>query len=602
MNISENMGELKRTHYMTQIGTNHENMEVTVMGWVAKRRNLGGMIFIDLRDRTGILQAVFSTENIDDETYKKAEMLRNEFVVAIKGKVALRTGTNINESMETGYVEVIASDLKILSSANTPPFQIDDNVDVRDDLRLKYRYLDLRRPELTKKLITRHKIAASFREFLNAEGFIELETPMLTKSTPEGARDYLVASRIHTGCFYALPQSPQIFKQLLMCSGFDKYYQITKCFRDEDLRADRQPEFTQVDIEMSFVDVDDVIGMNERLLKKVFKDVLDIDIETPIKRFTYMEAMERFGSDKPDLRFGIELINLSDIVRDCSFKVFSDSVKEGSSVRAINAKGLGTLSRKQIDALGDNAKEYGAKGLAWLVINEDGSIKSPIAKFLDEKTISNIVSAMNGEGGDLILFIADKNSVVFNTLGNLRLDVAKKLELLDKNVYKLCVVTDFPLVEWNEEQNRYQAMHHMFTSPNDDQIDLLGTDAIGKVNSKSYDMCLNGSEIGGGSIRIHRRDVQQKIFDALGFTKEQTDEQFGFMLGAFDYGVPPHGGIAYGLDRVAMIMTQSDTIRDVIAFPKVKDASCPLTDAPSLVSDAQLDELSLIVKQEKSNG
>ncbi len=598
--ISENMAGLKRTHYMTKVTENELGKEVVVMGWVQKRRNLGGLVFLDLRDRSGILQVVVDESSVGSDVFNKAEQIRNEFVVAARGVVRSRGEEAINKNMETGTIEVEATEIKILNEAKTPPFHIEADSDVKEDLRLKYRYLDLRRPDLMQKIILRNKIAKVFRDFLSEEGFIDIETPMLTKSTPEGARDYLVPSRISQGSFYALPQSPQIFKQLLMLSGFDKYYQITKCFRDEDLRADRQPEFTQVDIEMSFVEEEDVIEMNERLLARVFKDVLDVDIELPLRRISYAEAMERYGSDKPDLRFGLELVNVSDIVKDCDFKVFKSTVEGGGSVRGINAKGLGTLPRKQIDAISASAVEYGAKGMAWIAIKEDGEVKSPIAKFLSEETLNEIIKAMGGENGDLLLFVADSDTVVFAALSNVRLDIAKRLDLINDDEFSLCVVTQFPLVEWNEEQGRFTAMHHMFTAPQDEDIDKLGTDEMGSISSKAYDFCLNGFEIGGGSIRIHRRDVQQKIFDALGFTPEDAHDRFGFMLDAFEYGVPPHGGVAYGLDRVAMIMTKSKSIRDVIAFPKVKDASCPLTEAPGEVDVAQLDELGLkIVRMEK---
>ncbi len=596
--ISENMAGLKRTHYMTNLTENDVEKTVTVMGWVQKRRNLGGLVFLDLRDRTGILQVVIDVSTADESVAKKAEQIRNEFVVAAKGVIKKRG--SVNENMKTGSIELVADEIKVLNGAKTPPFHITRDSDVKEDLRLKYRYLDLRRPDLMEKIIMRNKIAKVFRDFLSEEGFIDIETPMLTKSTPEGARDYLVPSRISQGSFYALPQSPQIFKQLLMLSGFDKYYQITKCFRDEDLRADRQPEFTQVDIEMSFVEEEDVIELNERLLARVFKDVLDVDIELPLRRIPYEEAMERYGSDKPDLRFGLELVNISEIVKDCEFKVFTDTVKNGGSVRGINGKGLGNLARKKIDAISKSAVEYGAKGMAWIAIKEDGEVKSPIAKFLGDEKVNEIIGAMDGQNGDLLLFVADTDSVVFAALSNVRLDLARQLDLINDDEFSLCVVTEFPLVEWNEEQGRYTAMHHMFTAPKDEDLDKLESGDLGTVSSKAYDFCLNGFEIGGGSIRIHRRDVQQKIFKALGFSKEDAQERFGFMLDAFEYGVPPHGGVAYGLDRVAMIMTKSKSIRDVIAFPKVKDASCPLTDAPSFVDKAQLEELALnIVEMEK---
>lgn len=594
MSMSESMTGMKRTHMSTELTEQHIDERVTVMGWVQKRRDLGGVIFLDLRDRTGLIQAVVDVSTIGEEGFAKSEKIRSEYVVAVEGLVEKRTEETINPNLQTGTIEVRASELRILSDAQTPPFHIEDNSQVKEDLRLKYRYLDLRRPDLMAKLMLRSKLTEVTRQFFAEEGFVDIETPMLTKSTPEGARDYLVPSRVNPGNFYALPQSPQIFKQLLMLSGFDKYYQITKCFRDEDLRADRQPEFTQIDIEMSFVDEEDVMSMNERLLQRMFKEVLDVDIELPIPRLTYQEAMDRYGSDKPDVRFDLELVDLSPIVENCDFKVFSGAVKNGGSVRGLNATTLGNLPRRQIDALGEAAVSYGAKGMAWIVINEDGTYKSAITKFLSEETVEAMVKAMDGKPGDLLLFCADKNSVVYNTLGNLRLDIAKRLDLMKKDVFKFVWVTDFPLVEWNPEQKRFTAMHHMFTCPKEEDMDKMLTD-IGSVNSRAYDICLNGSEIGGGSIRIHQRDVQQRVFEALGFSEEEAQDRFGFMLDAFKYGVPPHGGLAYGLDRIAMIMTQSDSIRDVIAFPKVKDASCPMTEAPGVVEDSQLQELGLTI-------
>ncbi len=592
MSFSESMTGMKRTHMCTALTEEHIDENVTIMGWVQKRRDLGGVIFLDVRDRTGLLQVVVDISSIGDEGFKKSEKIRTEFVIAVKGLVEKRTEETINTNLQTGTIEVRAMELRILSDAETPPFQIEENSSVREDLRLKYRYLDLRRPDLQKKLMLRSKLTEVVRSFMSEEGFVDLETPMLTKSTPEGARDYLVPSRVNPGNFYALPQSPQIFKQLLMLSGFDKYYQIVKCFRDEDLRADRQPEFTQIDIEMSFVDEDDVMNMNERLLAKMFKEVMDVDIVLPIKRLTYQEAMDRFGSDKPDLRFGMELVNISDIVKDSDFKVFSGAVANGGSVRGINAKTCGDMPRRQIDALGEAAVSYGAKGMAWIAINEDGTYKSAITKFLSEEIVEAMVAALEGQPGDLLLFCADKNDVVYNTLGNLRLDIAKRLDLLKKDVFDFVWVTDFPLVEWNPEQKRYTAMHHMFTMPKEEDMELMTTD-ISKVRSRAYDICLNGNEIGGGSLRIHQREVQERVFEALGFSEEDAYDRFGFLLDAFRYGVPPHGGLAYGLDRIAMLMTGSDSIRDVIAFPKVKDASCPMTSAPGVVEEKQLEELAI---------
>ncbi len=591
MSMNESMTGLKRSHMSTELTEGNIDQRATVMGWVQKRRDLGGVIFLDIRDRTGLIQVVIDEKSIGHDGFAKAEKIRSEFVVAVEGLVEKRTQETINPNLETGMIEVRAFELRILSDALTPPFHIENGTDVREDLRLKYRYLDLRRPELMDKMMLRSKLTQVTRQFMDEEGFVDIETPMLTKSTPEGARDYLVPSRVNPGNFYALPQSPQIFKQLLMLSGFDKYYQIVKCFRDEDLRADRQPEFTQIDIEMSFVDEEDVM-MNERLLQRMFKEVLDKDIPLPIPRLTYQEAMDRYGSDKPDTRFDIELIDLSEIVKDSDFKVFSGTVKSGGSVRGINATTLGNLPRRQIDALGVAAVSYGAKGMAWIAINEDGSYKSAITKFLSEETVAAMVDAMDGKPGDLLLFCADKNEVVYRTLGTLRLDIAKRLDLLKKDVFKFVWVTDFPLVEWNVEQKRFTAMHHMFTMPKEEDMDKMMTD-IGSVNSRAYDICLNGSEIGGGSIRIHQRDIQQRVFEALGFSEEDAQDRFGFMLDAFKYGVPPHGGLAYGLDRIAMIMTGSDSIREVIAFPKVKDASCPMTSAPGVVDESQLQELAL---------
>ena len=568
------------------------------MGWVQKQRNKGGIIFVDLRDRSGILQLIFEESEIGSEGFAKAEKLRSEFVVAVTGEVTARSGA-VNDKLATGKIEVRAKAIRVLSESETPPFPIEADSKTKEDIRLKYRYLDLRRPDLQRNLIMRSRVATLIRQFLADEGFLEIETPMLTKSTPEGARDYLVPSRVHPGNFYALPQSPQLFKQLLMCSGYDRYFQIARCFRDEDLRADRQPEFTQVDMELSFVDEDDVMDVNERLLQKIFKEVLDVDVELPIQRMTWQEAMDRFGSDKPDLRFGMELHDVSEVVKGCGFGVFTGALENGGSVRGINAKGQGAMPRKKIDALVKFAKDFGAKGLAYLCINEDGTYKSSFAKFMTEEELDALVKAMDGEAGDLLLFAADKNKIVWDVLGNLRLEIARNLDLLDKNVYKFLWVTEFPEFEYSEEQGRYVAMHHPFTMPMEEDIPLLKTNPE-KVRARAYDIVLNGTELGGGSIRIHQDDVQETMFEALGFTKEKANEQFGFLINAFKYGVPPHAGLAYGLDRLIMLMAKQDSIRDVIAFPKVKDASCLMTDAPNAVDDKQLQELCLdVVKNEE---
>jgi aspartyl-tRNA synthetase len=561
------------------------------MGWVQKNRNKGGIIFVDLRDRSGILQLIFEENDIGADGFAKAEKLRSEFVIAVVGKVEARSGA-VNDNLATGDIEIRATEIRILSEAETPPFPIEENSKTKEELRLKYRYLDLRRPDLQKNLIMRSKVATLTRLFLAEEGFLEIETPMLTKSTPEGARDYLVPSRVHPGNFYALPQSPQIFKQLLMCSGYDRYFQIVKCFRDEDLRADRQPEFTQIDMELSFVDVDDVISVNERLLQKLFKETIGIEVELPIQRMTYAEAMDRFGSDKPDIRFGMELKNVSDVVKNCGFSVFTGALEKGGSVRGINIEGQGAMPRKKIDALVEFAKGFGAKGLAYLAIADDGTYKSSFSKFMTEEELEALVKAMSGKEGDLLLFAADEDDIVFDVLGNLRLELARSLELLKKDEYKFLWVTEFPLLEYSKEEGRYTAKHHPFTMPMEEDLALLNT-APGKVRAKAYDIVLNGTEIGGGSVRIFQNDVQEKMFEVLGFTKEDAYERFGFLLNAFKYGVPPHAGLAYGLDRMVMLMAQEDSIRDVIAFPKVKDASCLMTDAPNVVDQKQLDELAI---------
>ena len=589
--MAESMKGLKRTCRVAELSEENVGETVTVMGWVQKQRNKGGIIFVDMRDRSGILQVIFEEGDIDKEGFAKAEKLRSEFVIAVMGKVTKRSG-GVNENLKTGAIEVRAEMLRVLSESETPPFPIEADSKTKEELRLKYRYLDLRRPDLQSNLMMRSRVATLIRQFLAEEGFLEIETPMLTKSTPEGARDYLVPSRVHPGNFYALPQSPQLFKQLLMCSGYDRYFQIARCFRDEDLRADRQPEFTQVDMELSFVDEEDVMDVNERLLQRVFKEILDVDISLPMRRMTWQEAMDRFGSDKPDMRFGMELKDVSEVVRGCGFGVFTGALENGGSVRGINAKGQGAMPRKKIDALVTFAKDFGAKGLAYLAVNEDGTYKSSFAKFMTEEELENLVAAMEGEPGDLLLFAADKNKIVWDVLGNLRLELARSLDLLDKNRYEFLWVTEFPEFEYSEEQERYVAMHHPFTMPMEEDIPLLAVSPE-KVRARAYDIVLNGTELGGGSIRIHQNDVQEKMFEALGFTKEQAQEQFGFLLDAFKYGVPPHAGLAYGLDRLIMLMAKQDSIRDVIAFPKVKDASCLMTDAPNLVDDKQLEELCL---------
>ena len=593
--MAESMKGLHRSHRCTEVSNQNIGETVTVMGWVQKRRNLGSLIFIDLRDRSGILQLVFNEESVGKEGYEKAERLRSEYVIAVTGKVEKRSAA-VNESLKTGDIEVIATDIRILSQAETPPFQIEENSQTKDEVRLKYRYLDLRRPDIQKNLMLRSKVAYLMRDFMAKEGFLEIETPMLCKSTPEGARDYLVPSRVHPGHFYALPQSPQLYKQLLMCSGYDRYFQIARCFRDEDLRADRQPEFTQADMELAFVDVEDVLDVNERLLKYIFKEAIGVDVTLPLPRMPWQEAMDRFGSDKPDTRFGMELCDVSKVVEGCGFSVFTGALENGGSVRGINAKGQTGMPRKKIDKLVEFAKGYGAKGLAYLAVNEDGTYKSSFAKFMTEDELKALVSAMQGEPGDLLLFAADKNKIVWNVLGALRLELAKELDLLDPNQYNFLWVTEFPLLEWSDEENRFMAMHHPFTMPMEEDWDKIDSDP-GSVRAKAYDIVLNGTELGGGSVRIHQDDIQEKMFEVLGFTKERAHEQFGFLLDAFKYGVPPHAGLAYGLDRLVMHMVHADSIRDVIAFPKVKDASCLMTQAPGIVDKKQLEELGLEVEE-----
>ena len=586
---------LKRSHRCTEVTTANIGQDVTVMGWVQKSRNKGGIIFVDLRDRSGILQIIFEESDCGAESFAKAEKLRSEYVIAVTGKVEKRSAA-VNESLKTGDIEVIATDIRILSEAETPPFQIEENSQTKDEVRLKYRYLDLRRPDIQKNLMLRSKVAYLMRDFMAKEGFLEIETPMLCKSTPEGARDYLVPSRVHPGHFYALPQSPQLYKQLLMCSGYDRYFQIARCFRDEDLRADRQPEFTQADMELAFVDVEDVLDVNERLLKYIFKEAIGVDVTLPLPRMPWQEAMDRFGSDKPDTRFGMELCDVSKVVEGCGFSVFTGALENGGSVRGINAKGQAGMPRKKIDKLVEFAKGYGAKGLAYLAVNEDGTYKSSFAKFMTEDELKALVSAMQGEPGDLLLFAADKNKIVWNVLGALRLELAKELDLLDPNQYNFLWVTEFPLLEWSDEENRFMAMHHPFTMPMEEDWDKIDSDP-GSVRAKAYDIVLNGTELGGGSVRIHQDDIQEKMFEVLGFTKERAHEQFGFLLDAFKYGVPPHAGLAYGLDRLVMHMVHADSIRDVIAFPKVKDASCLMTQAPGIVDKKQLEELGLEVEE-----
>ena len=596
--MAESMRGLHRTHRCGELSAANAGEQVTVMGWVQKNRNKGGLVFVDVRDRSGIIQVVFEEGKADAELIAKAAGLRSEYVVAVAGRVEKRSGA-VNEHIATGEIEVIPSELRVLSESATPPFPIEENSKTKEELRLKYRYLDLRRPDLQRNLMMRSRVATLTRQFLAEEGFLEIETPILGKSTPEGARDYLVPSRVHPGSFYGLPQSPQLFKQLLMCSGYDRYFQIAKCFRDEDLRADRQPEFTQIDMELSFVDVDDVIDVNERLLAKLFRDVLGVEVSLPIPRMTWQEAMDRYGSDKPDTRFGMELVNVTDTVKDFDFVVFKGAVENGGTVRGINVKGQGGMPRKKIDKLVSFAKDYGAKGLAYIAIQEDGTVKSSFAKFMTEEQSKDLIRAMAGEAGDLLLFAADKNKVVWDVLGALRVELAKQLELLDKNEYKFLWITEFPLLEWSEEQNRYTAMHHPFTMPMEEDLQYIDSDP-GRVRAKAYDITLNGNEIGGGSIRIYQDEIQEKMFEVLGFTKEQAYSQFGFLMDAFRYGVPPHAGLAYGLDRLVMLMAKEDSIRDVIAFPKIKDASCLMTDAPGEVDEKQLAELGLALAKEET--
>lgn len=587
--MGENMGNLRRTHMCGELRDDHIGEEVILMGWVQRSRNLGSLIFVDLRDTTGISQIVFDS-NYSKDNFNKAKKIRNEYVLAIRGKV--RERESVNKDIPTGNVEVLVDELKILDKAETPPIYIKDDDDVQESMRLKYRYLDLRKPFMQRNLKVRHKTASVVRNFLNEYNFIEVETPFLTKPTPEGARDYLVPSRVNPGEFYALPQSPQLMKQLLMVAGIDRYYQIVKCFRDEDLRANRQPEFTQIDIEMSFVDIDDIIEINEKLIRKVFKEIKGIDIELPIPRMTYKEAMERFGSDKPDLRFGFELVNITDIVKDSEFKIFSNTVKNKGEVRGINVKGYeDRFSRKDISKLENYIKDFGAKGLAWIKLKEEG-VSSPIAKFLKEEELNNIIERMEGQPGDLMLFVADKSKVVFESLGHLRIEVAKQLDIIDKDELKMVWITEFPLFEYDEEEERLVAKHHPFTHPVDEDIKLLETEPE-KVRAKAYDIVINGDEIGGGSIRISDPELQNTMFKALKLDDEEIEDKFGFLIEAFKYGVPPHGGIAYGFDRLIMLLTGSENIRDVIAFPKTQSATCLLTEAPTNINKEQLEEVHL---------
>ena len=592
------MKGLHRTCRCTEVTEAFLGKEVTLMGWVAKARDKGGIIFVDLRDRSGIIQLIFENGSVDAEGFEKAGKLRSEFVIAVTGVVEKRQGA-VNPNLSTGTIEVRAKSIRILSEAEVVPFPIEENSRTREEIRLKYRYLDLRRPDLQRNLMMKSRVMQLTRRFFTDEGFLEIETPMLGKSTPEGARDYLVPSRIHPGAFYGLPQSPQLYKQLLMCSGYDRYIQIARCFRDEDLRADRQPEFTQIDMELSFVDVEDVIDVNERYLAFLFKEVLGVDVPLPIQRMTWEEAMNRFGSDKPDLRFGMELKDVSDLAASCGFGVFAGAVAGGGTVRGINVKGQGAMPRKKIDKLVEFARGYGLKGLAYIALAPDGSMKSSFAKFMTSGEMDSLVSRMEGEPGDLLLFAADKIKLVRDVLGALRVELARELELFDKDEFRFVWITEFPLLEWSEEENRFTAMHHPFTMPMEEDLPLLDTDP-GKVRAKAYDIVLNGNEIGGGSVRIHQDDIQERMFAQLGFTQEAAYEQFGFLLDAFRYGVPPHAGLAYGLDRLVMLMAKLESIRDVIAFPKVKDASCLMTQAPQAVSGDQLKELGLAIEPEKT--
>ena len=595
----ETLNGLKRTHYCGDLREANIDEEVVLMGWVQKKRNLGGLVFVDLRDRSGLCQIIFDTD-INAEAFAKAEKLGSEYVVAVKGKVAERSSKNPN--MPTGDIEVFATELKVLNKSETPPIYIKDDDNVSEELRLKYRYLDLRKPSMQKTLMLRSKVANIVRNYLSQNNFFEIETPFLIKPTPEGARDYLVPSRVNEGKFYALPQSPQLFKQLLMVSGMDRYFQIVKCFRDEDLRADRQPEFTQIDCEMSFVEQEDVMAIMEKMVQTVFKETIGVDVQLPLPVMTYAEAMERYGSDKPDTRFGYELTNISDIVANCGFGVFANATKDGMSVRGINVKGKSEeISKKQLAKIEDHAKTYKAKGLAWMRIGENREVTSPIAKFFSEEEMTAILDRMNAEAGDLLLFVADKNSVVFDALGQVRLEVARRLDLVDNNVYNMLWVTEFPVFEEDEETGRMVAKHHPFTSPLDEDIEKLEGDDKASLRAKAYDIVINGYEVGGGSVRIFNSEVQQKMFKALGFSEEEANEKFGFLLDAFKYGTPPHAGIAFGLDRLVMILAGTTNIKDVIAFPKNQSAVCPMTNAPAVAEAAQLEELSIKVDIKKED-
>ncbi len=586
----DSMEALRRTHNCSQLGSDNLDQEVTLMGWVLRRRDHGGVIFIDLRDRWGITQVVFNPE-INPDVHDKAHQVRSEWVLAVKGKVERRPGDMANPKLKTGEIEILVSELAILNTSETPPFPLDEEAEVSDNLRLQYRYLDLRRPEMADKLIMRHKAVQAVRSYLSDNNFLEIETPMLTRSTPEGARDYLVPSRVNAGKFYALPQSPQLFKQMLMMSGMDRYFQVVKCFRDEDLRSDRQPEFTQIDMELSFEDEDAIIEVTEGMIKDVFKKTRGIELEPPFKRMQYDEAMARFGTDRPDTRFNFELIDLTETLRGCGFKVFNSIIDKGGAVKAINAKGCADFSRKDLDNLTEYAARFGAKGMAWIKIKED-KWQSPITKFFNDEEIAAMGETLEAEPGDLILFGADDTATVNQVLAELRLDLARRLNLVDKNTFNFLWITDFPLVEYDNDRKRYTAVHHPFTAPFDEHLDMLETDP-GKVKSRAYDLVLNGNEIGGGSIRIHNPKVQARVLKTLGIDEQEANDKFGFLLQALKFGAPPHGGIAFGVDRLLMILTGSDSIRDVIAFPKTQKATCPLTEAPASVARKQLTELHL---------